>query len=110
MFMECIAKVLEQFPYINCSLQGDNIILKKDINIGIAVALPSGNLIVPNIKNADQFNLTGLSKKVNDLLGQFGSKRTGFQYFGANGKKRIEVGCVQRGKNFHAAGIDHWAK
>ena len=52
---------------INISVDGDKIIKKKDINIGIAVALPSGNLIVPNIKNADQFNLTGLSKKVNDL-------------------------------------------
>jgi 2-oxoglutarate dehydrogenase E2 component (dihydrolipoamide succinyltransferase) len=66
-FMECIAKVLEQFPYINCSLQGDNIILKKDINIGMATALPSGNLIVPVIKGANQLSIIGLSKAVNNL-------------------------------------------
>lgn len=66
-FMECIAKVLEQFPYINCSLQGDNIILKKDINIGMATALPSGNLIVPVIKGANQLSIVGLSKAVNNL-------------------------------------------
>ena len=67
MFMECIANVLEQFPYINCSLQGDNIILKKDINIGMATALPSGNLIVPVIKGANQLSIVGLSKAVNNL-------------------------------------------
>ena len=67
MFMECIATVLEQFPYINCSLQGDNIILKKDINIGMATALPSGNLIVPVIKGANQLSIVGLSKAVNSL-------------------------------------------
>jgi 2-oxoglutarate dehydrogenase E2 component (dihydrolipoamide succinyltransferase) len=67
MFMECVAKVLEQFPYINCSLQGDNIILKKDINIGMATALPSGNLIVPVIKGANQLSIVGLSKAVNNL-------------------------------------------
>lgn len=67
MFMECIAKVLEQFPYINCSLQGDNIILKKDINIGMATALPTGNLIVPVIKGANQLSIVGLSKAVNNL-------------------------------------------
>jgi 2-oxoglutarate dehydrogenase E2 component (dihydrolipoamide succinyltransferase) len=67
MFMECIAKVLEQFPYINCSLQGENIILKKDINIGMATALPSGNLIVPVIKGANQLSIVGLSKAVNNL-------------------------------------------
>jgi len=66
-FMECIAKVLEQFPYINCSLQGDKIILKKDINIGMATALPSGNLIVPVIKGANQLSIVGLSKAVNNL-------------------------------------------
>jgi len=67
MFMECIAKVLEQFPYINCSLQGENIILKKDINIGMATALPTGNLIVPVIKGANQLSIVGLSKAVNNL-------------------------------------------
>ena len=67
MFIECIAKVLEQFPYINCSLQGENIILKKDINIGMATALPTGNLIVPVIKGANQLSIVGLSKAVNNL-------------------------------------------
>jgi 2-oxoglutarate dehydrogenase E2 component (dihydrolipoamide succinyltransferase) len=67
MFMECIAKTLEQFPYINCSLQGENIILKKDINLGMATALPSGNLIVPVIKGANQLSIVGLSKAVNNL-------------------------------------------
>ncbi len=66
-FMEIIAKVLKEFPYVNCSLDGDNIILKKDINLGMAAALPSGNLIVPVIKNIDQLNLMGITKKVNDL-------------------------------------------
>lgn len=67
MFIECISKVLEQFPYINCSVQGDNIILKKDINIGMATALPSGNLIVPVIKGANQLSIVGLSLAVNNL-------------------------------------------
>jgi 2-oxoglutarate dehydrogenase E2 component (dihydrolipoamide succinyltransferase) len=67
MFVECIASVIKRFPYINCSLDGDNIILKKDINIGMATALPSGNLIVPVIKGADQLNIVGLSKAVNSL-------------------------------------------
>ncbi|MCH7402157.1 dihydrolipoamide acetyltransferase family protein [Belliella kenyensis] len=66
-FVHAVARAIRDFPMINISVDGDKIIKKKDINIGIAVALPSGNLIVPNIKNADQFNLTGLSKKVNDL-------------------------------------------
>ena len=67
MFMECIAQTLEKFPYINCSLQGENIILKKDINIGMATALPTGNLIVPVIKGANQLSIVGLSKAVNNL-------------------------------------------
>ncbi len=66
-FIECIASVIKRFPYINCSLDGDKIILKKDINIGMATALPSGNLIVPVIKGADQMNIVGLSKAVNSL-------------------------------------------
>ncbi|MFT6013251.1 MAG: 2-oxoglutarate dehydrogenase E2 component (dihydrolipoamide succinyltransferase) [Chitinophagales bacterium] len=66
-FIEAVAKALKEFPYVNCSLDGDNIILKKDINIGMAAALPSGNLIVPVIKNCDQLNLVGITKKVNDL-------------------------------------------
>jgi 2-oxoglutarate dehydrogenase E2 component (dihydrolipoamide succinyltransferase) len=67
LFIEAIVKCIKKFPLINCSLDGDKIIIKKDINIGMATALPSGNLIVPVIKNADQFNLVGLSKQVNNL-------------------------------------------
>lgn len=66
-FVEAIAKAIKDYPMINSSVEGDKIIVKKDINIGMAVALPSGNLIVPVIKNADQYNLVGLTKKVNDL-------------------------------------------
>ncbi len=66
-FIMAVAKALKDFPLINCSLEGDNIIMKKDINIGMAVALPTGNLIVPVIRNADQLNLLGLAHKVNDL-------------------------------------------
>lgn len=66
-FIEAIVKCIKKFPLINCSLEGDRIIVKKDINIGMATALPSGNLIVPVIKNADQLNLVGLSKQVNGL-------------------------------------------
>jgi 2-oxoglutarate dehydrogenase E2 component (dihydrolipoamide succinyltransferase) len=66
-FMEAVAKALRDFPMMNVSLQGDSIIKKKDINIGMAAALPDGNLIVPVIKNADQLNLFGMAKKVNDL-------------------------------------------
>ena len=67
LFIEAIVKCIKKFPLINCSLDGDKIIIKKDINIGMATALPSGNLIVPVIKNADQLNLVGLSKQVNSL-------------------------------------------
>jgi len=67
MFVECIAAVIKKFPLINCSVEADKIILKKDINIGMATALPSGNLIVPVIKAADQLNIVGLSKAVNGL-------------------------------------------
>ncbi|EIM78032.1 hypothetical protein A3SI_04347 [Nitritalea halalkaliphila LW7] len=66
-FVEAVAKAIKDFPMINISVDGERIIKKRDINIGIAVALPSGNLIVPIIKQADQYNLSGLSKKVNDL-------------------------------------------
>lgn len=69
-FIEAIARALRDFPLVNSSLEGDKIIVKKDINIGMAAALPSGNLIVPVIKNADQMNLLGLTKKVNDLAGR----------------------------------------
>lgn len=67
LFIEAIVKCIKKFPLINCSLDGDRIIVKKDINIGMATALPSGNLIVPVIKNADQLNLVGLTKQVNTL-------------------------------------------
>ncbi len=67
LFIEAIVRCIKKFPLINCSLEGDRIIIKKDINIGMATALPSGNLIVPVIKNADQLNLVGLTKQVNSL-------------------------------------------
>jgi 2-oxoglutarate dehydrogenase E2 component (dihydrolipoamide succinyltransferase) len=66
-FFEAIVKCIRKYPTINCSLDGYNIILKKDINIGMATALPSGNLIVPVIKNAETKNLLGLAKDVNAL-------------------------------------------
>jgi 2-oxoglutarate dehydrogenase E2 component (dihydrolipoamide succinyltransferase) len=66
-FMEAVAKALRDFPMMNISVQGDNIIKKKHINLGMAAALPDGNLIVPVIKDADQLNLLGMAKKVNDL-------------------------------------------
>jgi 2-oxoglutarate dehydrogenase E2 component (dihydrolipoamide succinyltransferase) len=66
-FIEAITNCIRKFPLINCSLDGDNIILKKDINVGMATALPTGNLIVPVIKNADTKNLLGLTKDVNAL-------------------------------------------
>ncbi|WP_142783671.1 dihydrolipoamide acetyltransferase family protein [Changchengzhania lutea] len=66
-FMEAIAKALRDFPMMNISLQGDTIVKKKNINLGMAAALPDGNLIVPVIKNADQLNLVGITKQVNDL-------------------------------------------
>jgi|LauGreDrversion4_2_1035121.scaffolds.fasta_scaffold06889_2 2-oxoglutarate dehydrogenase E2 component (dihydrolipoamide succinyltransferase) len=65
--IEAIAKALVEFPILTASLDGNNIIYKKDINIGMAAALPDGNLIVPVIKNADMLNLLGLAKKVNEL-------------------------------------------
>ena len=66
-FMEAIAKALRDFPMMNISLQGDTIIKKKNINLGMAASLADGNLIVPVIKNADQLNLVGMTKQVNDL-------------------------------------------
>jgi 2-oxoglutarate dehydrogenase E2 component (dihydrolipoamide succinyltransferase) len=67
LFIEAIVRCIKKFPLINSSVDGDRIIVKKDINIGMATALPSGNLIVPVIKNADQLNLVGLTKRVNNL-------------------------------------------
>ena len=66
-FMEAVAKAIKDFPMINISVDGDYIIKKKNINLGMAAALPNGNLIVPVIKNADQLNLVGLTKQVNYL-------------------------------------------
>ena len=66
-FMEAVAKALRDYPMMNISVKGDKIIKKKNINIGMAAALPDGNLIVPVIKNADQLNLVGMTKIVNDL-------------------------------------------
>ena len=67
LFIEAIVRAIKDFPMINVSVDGTKIILKKNINIGMAAALPTGNLIVPVIKNADRMNLTGLTKAVNDL-------------------------------------------
>ncbi|UKJ06080.1 dihydrolipoamide acetyltransferase family protein [Solitalea lacus] len=66
-FIEAVAKAIKDLPMINVSVDGTKIIVRKNINIGMAAALPSGNLIVPVIKNADQMNLVGLTKSVNDL-------------------------------------------
>ncbi|GAL00821.1 dihydrolipoamide acyltransferase component [Nonlabens ulvanivorans] len=66
-FMEAVAKALKEFPMMNIAVDGDSIIKRKNINLGMAAALPDGNLIVPVIKNADQLNLMGMAKAVNDL-------------------------------------------
>jgi 2-oxoglutarate dehydrogenase E2 component (dihydrolipoamide succinyltransferase) len=67
LFIEAIVRCIKKFPLINSSVEQQHILIKKDINIGMATALPSGNLIVPVIKNADQLNLVGLTKQVNQL-------------------------------------------
>jgi len=69
-FMEAVAKAIKDFPMINISVDGDKIIKRKNINLGMAAALPNGDLIVPVIKNADRLNLVGMSKAVNDLAGR----------------------------------------
>ncbi|WP_199120853.1 dihydrolipoamide acetyltransferase family protein, partial [Pedobacter sp. ASV28] len=74
-FIEAVTKAIKDFPMINVSVNGTQIIKKKDINIGMAAALPSGNLIVPVIKNADQLNLVGLTKAVNDLAARARSSK-----------------------------------
>lgn len=66
-FMEAVVKSLKDFPKVNAMLDGNNVVIKKDINLGMATALPSGNLIVPVIHNAEQLNLVGLAKQVNSL-------------------------------------------
>ena len=67
LFIEAIVQALKDFPRINCSVQNDKIHIYKNLNVGMATALPNGNLIVPVIKNADYYNLAGLTKQVNDL-------------------------------------------
>ena len=67
LFIEALVKCIKKYPLLSSSVDGDKIIIKKDLNIGMATALPNGNLIVPVIKNADQLNITGLTKKVNGL-------------------------------------------
>ena len=74
-FIEAVSKAIRDFPMINISVTGTQIIKKRDINIGMAAALPSGNLIVPVIKNADQLSLVGLSKTVNDLANRARSNK-----------------------------------
>ena len=69
-FVEAVVRAIRDFPMINSSVDGTRILVKKDINIGMAAALPSGNLIVPVIRNADLYNLAGLTKQVNDLAGR----------------------------------------
>ncbi len=68
LFIECVAKAITDFPMINASLDGKNLIVKDEINIGMATALPSGNLIVPVVKNADKKNLKELAETTNDLV------------------------------------------
>jgi len=67
LFVEAVTRALRDFPMVNSSVDGTRIIVRKDLNIGMAAALPSGNLIVPVIRNADFLNLVGLTKTVNDL-------------------------------------------
>ncbi len=76
-FVEAVAKAIRDFPMVNISVDGQKIVRKKDINIGMATALPSGNLIVPVIKNADHLNLTGLAKRVNSLAAQARANKLG---------------------------------
>ena len=69
LFIEAVVRCIKKYPLVNSSLQGDKIIIRKDINIGMATALPSGSLIVPVIKNADNYNRVGLARQVNTLAG-----------------------------------------
>lgn len=75
LFIEAVIKCIKRFPLINSSVDGHKIIIKKEINIGMATALPNGSLIVPVIRNADQFNLVGLTKQVNSLAGNARSNK-----------------------------------
>ncbi len=74
-FFEAVAKALKTYPLMNISVDGDNVIKKKNINLGMATALPDGNLIVPVIKNADQLNLVGMARAVNDLANRARNNR-----------------------------------
>lgn len=76
-FMEAVAKAIRDFPMINVSVDGNNIVRKKGVNIGMATALPSGNLIVPVIKNADHLNLLGLTKQVNGMAARARANKLG---------------------------------
>jgi 2-oxoglutarate dehydrogenase E2 component (dihydrolipoamide succinyltransferase) len=76
-FMEAIIKAIKDFPGVNVSVSGNNIIKRKNINLGMATALPSGNLIVPVIKKADTLNLVGLTKSVNDLANRARNNKLG---------------------------------
>ena len=78
-FIEAVASALSEFPMVNSSVDGDRIILKKDINIGIAVAKPDGNLIVPVIKNAEQRNLVGITKELNRLANAARNNKLGIE-------------------------------
>ncbi|TAE86145.1 MAG: 2-oxo acid dehydrogenase subunit E2 [Bacteroidetes bacterium] len=75
MFVECVVKAIKDYPMINVAVDGQNIVKRKSINVGMAAALPSGNLIVPVIKNADNMNLIGLTKTVNDLANRARSNK-----------------------------------
>lgn len=76
-FMEAVAKAIRDFPMVNVSVDGNTIVRKKNVNIGMATALPSGNLIVPVIKNADHLNLMGLTKQVNGLAARARANKLG---------------------------------
>jgi 2-oxoglutarate dehydrogenase E2 component (dihydrolipoamide succinyltransferase) len=76
-FLEATVKTLKEYPQINASVDGDKIIIKKRINLGIAVSLPDNNLIVPNIKDADALNLTGLTLRMNELADAARSNKLG---------------------------------
>ena len=67
LFIEAVVKCIKKYPWLNSSVEGDKLLVKKDINVGMATAMPGGNLIVPVIRNADQLNLVGLTKQVNGL-------------------------------------------
>ena len=75
LFIRAVVKAIQDYPMINISVDGDKIIKKKNINIGMATALPDGNLIVPVIKNADQLSLSGLAKAINDLANRARNKK-----------------------------------